>query len=224
MAARIDQVSSSPAADGDPKQGDTDEASADQVNTWIIGDDEEVIVIDPGTDSAGVLDAVGDREVLAVICTHGHADQIAAAIQVAERDEAPVAMHPKDRMLWREAHPGEDADIEMEDGGVFEVADVQLEVIHAPGHTDGSVLLYCSDLGVVFTGHVVSTDGPVPHDGEYPDFAGQLTAIGEHLLTLPFDTRVLPAHGPETTIGAAEKKFDSWVAAGPGRASRSDPE
>jgi hydroxyacylglutathione hydrolase len=150
-----------------------------------------------------------------VICTHGHADQVAAAIQVAERDEAPVALHPKDRMLWREAHPGEEADIEMEDGGIFEVADVQLEVIHAPGHTEGSACLYCADLGVVFTGHVLGAGGPVPDDGEYPDFADQLTAIGEHLLNLPFETRVLPASGPETTIGAAEKRFDSWVAEGP---------
>jgi glyoxylase-like metal-dependent hydrolase (beta-lactamase superfamily II) len=203
MAARIDQVSS-PAGDGGPAE----------VSAWIVGDDEEVIVIDPGN-AERVLDAVGDREVLAVICTHGHADQVAAALQVAERDEAPVALHPKDRLLWREAHPGEDLDIDMEDGGTFEVADVHLEVIHAPGHTAGSACLYCPDLGVVFTGHVLLADGPAPDDEEYPDFAGQLTAIGENLLTLPFDTRVLPAHGPETTIGAAEKKFDSWVAAGP---------
>jgi hydroxyacylglutathione hydrolase len=202
MTARIDQVSS---RGGGPAE----------ITTWIVGDDEEVIVIDPGSDAPGVLDAVGDREVLAVICTHGHAEQVSAALQVAERDEAPVALHPKDRLLWREAHPGEETDIDMEDGGVFEVADVQLDVIHAPGHTDGSVCLYCADLGVVFTGHVLGADGPVPDSGEYPDFAGQLTAIGEYLLTLPSDTRVLPAHGEETTIGAAEKKFDSWVAAGP---------
>jgi glyoxylase-like metal-dependent hydrolase (beta-lactamase superfamily II) len=185
------------------------------VNAWIIGDDEEVIVIDPGSDAAGLLDAVGDREVLAVICTHGHAGHVAAALEVAERDEAPVALHPKDRSLWREAHPGEDADIAMEDGGAFEVADVRLEVIYAPGHTPGSVCLYCEDLGAVFTGHVMLADGPAPEDGEYPDFAEQLNAIGEYLLTLPADTRVLPGHGPETTIAMAEKRFDSWVAAGP---------
>jgi glyoxylase-like metal-dependent hydrolase (beta-lactamase superfamily II) len=206
MTARIDQVSSPAADDGTA-----------EVNTWIIGDDDEVIVIDPGSDADGVLDAVGDREVLAVICTHGHADQVATAMQVAERDEASVALHPKDRMLWREAHPGEDVDIDMEDGGTFEVAGVQLEVIHAPGHTDGSTCLYCGDLGVVFSGHVLLHEGPAPHDGEFPDFAGQLTAIGEHLLTLPFETRVLPAHGQETTVGAAEKKFDSWVSEGPVR-------
>src|SRR5215470_4296381 len=110
-------------------------APAGPVNAWIVGDDEEVIVIDPGSDAARLLDVVGDREVLAVICTHGHADHVAGALEVAERDEAPVALHPRDRPLWREAHPDEDADIEVEDGGVFEVADVQLEVIHAPGHT-----------------------------------------------------------------------------------------
>jgi glyoxylase-like metal-dependent hydrolase (beta-lactamase superfamily II) len=189
--------------------------SAGPVNAWIVGDDEEVIVIDPGSDAAGLLDAVGDREVLAVICTHGHAAHIAAALEVAERDEAPVALHPKDRSLWREAHPGEDADIEMADGGVFEVADVRLEVIYAPGHTPGSVCLYCEDLGALFTGHVMLADGPAPEDGEYPDFAEQLNAIGEYLLTLPADTRVLPGHGQETTIAMAEKQFDSWVAAGP---------
>jgi glyoxylase-like metal-dependent hydrolase (beta-lactamase superfamily II) len=190
--------------------------SSDEANTWIIGDREEVIVIDPGRDPARVLDAVGDREVLAVICTHGHADHIAAALEVAERDEAPVALHPKDRMLWREVHPADDAEIEMADGGIFEVADVSLEVIHAPGHTDGSVCLYCESLGVVFTGHVLLAEGPAPHDGEFPDFAGQLNAIGGHLLTLPSATRVLPGQGEETTIAAAEKDFDSWVADGPG--------
>ncbi|HEY1322039.1 MAG TPA: MBL fold metallo-hydrolase [Streptosporangiaceae bacterium] len=199
MTTRIDQFS--------PGAGD--------ISTWIVGDDEEVIVIDPGSDATGLLDAVGDREVLAVICTHGHASHVAAALEVAERDEAPVALHPKDRSLWREAHPGEDADIQMEDGGAFEVADVRLEVIYAPGHTPGSVCLYCEDLGAVFTGHVMLADGPAPEDGEYPDFAEQLNAIGEYLLTLPADTRVLPGHGPETTIAMAEKQFDSWVAAGP---------
>ena len=197
MTARIEQVSSG------------------QANAWIIGDDEEVIVIDPGRDSAGILGAVREREVLAVICTHGHPDQVVAAPGVAEPDEAPVALHSKDRMLWLDAHPEDVAEIEMSDGGVFEVAGVRLEVIHAPGHTPGSVCLYCEDLDVVFTGHALAASGPVTHDGEFADFAGQLTAIGEYLLTLPGSTRVLPGEGEETTIAAAEKHFDAWVAAGP---------
>ena len=197
MTARIEQVSSK------------------DTNAWIIGDDEEVIVIDPGRDPAGVLAAVGDREVVAVICTHGHPDHVAAALEVAEADEAPVALHPRDRLLWRDAYPEGDAEIEMADGGIFEVADVQLEVIHAPGHTPGSVCLYCEDLGAVFTGHTLTAGGPVPHDGEFPDFARQLTAIGEYLLALPGSTRVLPGDGEETTIADVEKHFDEWVSTGP---------
>jgi glyoxylase-like metal-dependent hydrolase (beta-lactamase superfamily II) len=204
MEARIERV---------PAEGpDQDEHAP---NAWIIGDDEEVIVIDPGSDADSVLDTVGEREVLAVICTHGHPGHVAAALEVAERDEAQVALHPRDKLLWHDAHPDDPAEIDMEDGGIFEVGDVRLEVIHSPGHTPGSVCLYCEELDAVFSGDTLLATGPAPHDGEFPDFPTQLTAIGEHLLTLPAKTRVLPAHGKETTVGAAEKQFDSWVTAGP---------
>src|SRR6516164_7284677 len=99
MEARIDHVDETPA--------------------WVIGDDEEAIVIDPGEDAAGVLETVGDREILAVICTHGHASHVTAAVEVAERDEAPVALHRADRLYWRAVHPGADPEIEMADGGRF---------------------------------------------------------------------------------------------------------
>jgi glyoxylase-like metal-dependent hydrolase (beta-lactamase superfamily II) len=201
MEARIEQVPSGGGPDG--------------ANAWIVGDDEEVIVIDPGRDAEAVLDAVGEREVLAVICTHGHATHTASAIEVAARDEAQVGLHPRDRLTWREAHPDDDAEIEMEDGGIFEVSDVRLEVVHAPGHTPGSVCLYSEELEAVFTGDVLLATGPAPHDGVFPDFPAQLTAIGEHVLTLPGVTRVLPGHGEETTVAEAERRFDSWVTAGP---------
>jgi glyoxylase-like metal-dependent hydrolase (beta-lactamase superfamily II) len=182
---------------------------------WVVGGDDEVIVIDPGEDAAGVFEAVGDREILAVICTHGHASHVAAAIEVAERDESPVALHPADRLHWHVTHEDDAAEIEMADGGRFEVADVALEVIHTAGHTPGSVSLYCADLDTVFTGDALLAAGPAAHEGEFPDFPGQLTAIGERLLALPPRTRVLPGHGEETTISAATKRFDSWVTAGP---------
>jgi glyoxylase-like metal-dependent hydrolase (beta-lactamase superfamily II) len=190
-------------------------AEAGESNAWLIGDDEEVIVIDPGEDADSLLERVGDREILAVICTHGHASHIAAAVEVAERDEAPVALHRADRLLWRTALGGGDPEIEMADGGRFDVSDVQLEVLHTPGHTAGSVCLYCADLGVVFTGDALAANGPVAHDGLHADFPRQLTAIGERLLDLPAATRVLPAHGEETTIDDAAKQFEGWLSAGP---------
>lgn len=186
-----------------------------KVNTWIVGDDEEVIIIDPGDDAGPVLAAVGDREVLAVICTHGHARHVGAAFEVAKRDDAPVAVHAADLLAWREAQPAADPDIEMEDGGTFEVADVRLEVIDAPGHSPGSACLYCEELGVLFTGDVISAAGPVPHDGAFPDFARQLSAIGGTVLTLDADTQIMPGHGEKFTVSIAERRFDTWVAAGP---------
>ncbi len=198
---------------------------AGAINTWIIGDDDEVIVVDPGESAQTVLDAVGDREVAAVICTHGHTQHVAAAFEVAKRDEAPVALHPADRLPWRDAHNSTQPDIEMEDGGVFEVADVSLEVIFAPGHTSGSICLYCEELGAVFTGDVVTANGPVPHDGHFNDFPRQLSSIGAGVLTLEGHTRVLPGHGEETTVATLERRFDSWVTAGPdGLLSRLDDE
>jgi glyoxylase-like metal-dependent hydrolase (beta-lactamase superfamily II) len=214
VEARIERVWS-PRVD-DPVAADDDVNEPGETNAWLIGDDEEVIVIDPGEDSVSVLDRVGDREILAVICTHGHASHVAAAVEVAARDEAPVALHRADRLLWRTAHGGADPEIEMADGGRFDVADAQLEVIHTAGHTPGSVSLYCEDLGVVFTGDALAARGPVPHEGVFADFPGQLTAIGERLLDLPARTRVLPGHGEESTIGDAAKRFDGWVSAGPG--------
>jgi glyoxylase-like metal-dependent hydrolase (beta-lactamase superfamily II) len=193
-----------------------------ECNVWVIGDDEEVIVVDPGADAGAVLGAVGDREILAVICTHGHAAHAGAAPEVAGRDEAPVALHPGDRLIWREAHGDSLPEIAMEEGGSFEVAGVALEVLHTPGHSPGSVSIYCEDLGVVFSGDALSADGPCPHDGAFPDFAEQLSAIGAELLTLPGPTRVLPGHGEETTITTAEKRFDSWVTAGPVTSSDTD--
>jgi glyoxylase-like metal-dependent hydrolase (beta-lactamase superfamily II) len=200
MNARIDQVVSA-------------------VNTWIVGDDEEVIVVDPGTDAAAVLAKAGDREIIAVICTHGHAGHVTAALAVAERDEAPIALHPADRLTWREVHGKTDPEIEMEDGGIFEVAGVALEVIHAPGHSSGSVCLYCEDLTAVMCGDVLAADGLVTSEDGFSSFSLQISAIGEHVLTLPSGTRVLPGHGKEFTVAVAEKNFDSWIAAGPASAS-----
>lgn len=215
VRARVERVWTPQVDDQGAGMAEADEHALGEANAWIIGDDEEVIVIDPGEDPGSVLDLVGEREILAVICTHAHASHIAAAVEVAERDEAPVALHRGDRALWRAVHHGGAPEIEMADGGQFDVSDVRLKVIHTGGHTPGSVSLYCADLEIVFTGDALIADGPVPHEGMFPDFPGQLNAIGERLLDLPPHVRVLPGHGEESTIGDAAKRFDGWVAAGP---------
>ncbi|MEV7011880.1 MBL fold metallo-hydrolase [Streptosporangium sp. NPDC051022] len=205
MTARIERVVTEGVVDVDGVEHKVEN------NTWIVGDDEEVIVIDPARDAERILEKVGEREVLAVVCTHGLPDHVGAAIEVAARDEAVVALHPKDRPLWRLTWPETWPDIEMEDEGLFGVADVQLEVLATPGVSQGGVSLYCEALDAVFTGKSLQADGPGKIGGEYPALADQLTAIGGRLFTLPHRTRVLPVHGEESTIGDLEPQFDAWL-------------
>ncbi|MFT4232241.1 MAG: MBL fold metallo-hydrolase, partial [Leucobacter sp.] len=97
-------------------------------NVWIVGDDSEAIVIDPAHDAAAVAEAVGDRDVRAILLTHGHDDHIRAAAETAEKLVAPLYLNPADRMLWDAVYgeTGEAPDAEIADGDVFEVAGVQL--------------------------------------------------------------------------------------------------
>lgn len=191
-----------------------DQLVVKETNTYLVGDDDEVIVVDPGADGEPVLNAVGDREILAVICTNGLEGHVGAALAVAERDEAPVALHRADRTLWRAVHGDDSPDIDIEEGGFFEVGDVRLQVLHTPGHTPGSVSLYCEELDAVLTGDTLLKGGP-PGDGPVSaDFATLLTSVGEKLLNLPGETRVLCGHGDETTIAAEDAHFDSWVTRG----------
>lgn len=205
MSARIEQV--------DQPAVDTGEGYAD-FHTWLIGDDEHVIVIDPGRDAAAVLAAIGEREVLAVICTHGDADHATAAVEVGDEAGAGIAVHGDDWTAWHTVHGGEEPDIIVEDGGVFEVAGVRIEVMHTPGHTPGGISLHVPALDSVLTGDTLRANGPGPAVGPGADTARMLASIGERILDLPPATHVLPSRGPKGTVRAAVRDFDGWVAGG----------
>lgn len=74
-------------------------------NIWLVGDDNDVIVFDAAHTAAPIVDAVAGRNVVAVICTHGHNDHITVAPDLAVALDAPVLLHPADDMLWRDIHP-----------------------------------------------------------------------------------------------------------------------
>jgi glyoxylase-like metal-dependent hydrolase (beta-lactamase superfamily II) len=181
-------------------------------NVWLVGNDEEVVVIDAAHDPQAVLAAVGDRDLLLVVCTHGHNDHIDAAVEVAAEKEAEIALHPKDGMLWKEEY-GADLrwDVDLADGGAITVADCDLEVLHTPGHTPGAVCLYAKDVDVVFTGDTLFHGGPGATGRKYSDSEMILRSIRRKLLGLPPQTRVLPGHGEETTIEAESADYDSWL-------------
>jgi glyoxylase-like metal-dependent hydrolase (beta-lactamase superfamily II) len=106
-------------------------------NIWLIGDDREVVVIDAAHDHRAIADAVGDRRVVAVVCTHGHNDHINAAVPLADEVDAPIWLHPDDRMLWEVVNPGRPVDADLADGQLVEVGGTTLTVLHTPGHGPG---------------------------------------------------------------------------------------
>jgi len=182
-------------------------------NVWVVGDEDEVIVVDPAHDAGAIISAIGGRRVVAIVCTHGHNDHITAAPDVAAATGADIHLHPDDRMLWDVVHPGVETS-PLADGDVITVAGTGLRVLHTPGHSPGGVCLYAPDLGVVLSGDTLFHGGPGATGRSFSHFPTILDSIRERLLSLPADTRVLTGHGDETTIGAEASAYDEWVARG----------
>ncbi|MEV3987838.1 MBL fold metallo-hydrolase [Streptomyces sp. NPDC049837] len=171
-------------------------------NVWLVGDDDEVLVVDAAHDAAAVLAAVAGRRVTAVVCTHGHDDHIRAAPALAEATGAPVLLHPADRELWDTVHPGRAPDGDLRDGQRLLVAGVRARVLHTPGHTWGSCVLHVPFLDAVFTGDTLFHGGPGATGRSFSDRPTILASIRERLLTLPGGTVVHTGHGDDTTIAA----------------------
>ncbi len=183
-------------------------------NVWVVGDDDECVVIDAPHDVEAILELVGDRTLTAVVCTHAHDDNVKVAPQLADQTGATIMLHPDDRVVWELTHPWREANAELSDGQTIRVGDGHLRVIHTPGHAPGAVCLYLDTQGVLFSGDTLFNGGPGATGRSFSDFDTILESIREKLFELPDDTRVLTGHGDETTIGAERPAYDEWVARG----------
>lgn len=182
-------------------------------NVWIVGDDSEVVIFDAAHTAQPIIDAVGGRKVLAVVCTHGHNDHVTVAPQLGEMFDAPVLLHPADDMLWRMTHPNKDFRA-VSDGQTLTVAGIELRALHTPGHSPGSVCWYAQDLGAVFSGDTLFHGGPGATGRSFSDFPTILASISDRLGKLPADTVVCTGHGDSTRIGDELVHYDDWVARG----------
>jgi glyoxylase-like metal-dependent hydrolase (beta-lactamase superfamily II) len=171
-------------------------------NVWLVGDDDEVLVIDAPHDAGPIVEAIGGRKVTAIVLTHGHNDHITAAPALRAATGAPVWFNPEDRMLWDVVHPDSAPDRELAAGTTFEVAGTTLTALHTPGHSPGSTCIYAEDLGTVFTGDTLFHGGPGATGRSYSDHPTILESIRTQLLTLPGNTVVRTGHGDDTTIAA----------------------
>jgi len=190
-------------------------------NVWLIGDDDEVLVVDAAHEAAPIVEAVAGRRLVAIVCTHGHNDHVNAAAEVAERcGGAPILVHPADRMLWDIVYPDRAPDGDLGDGQTIRVAGIDLTVRHTPGHSPGGICLVdeagALDDGepVVFGGDTLFEGGPGATGRSFSDFATIIESICNRLLTLPPGTIVHTGHGDDTSVGAESPHLDAWIARG----------
>ncbi|MGY1825287.1 MULTISPECIES: MBL fold metallo-hydrolase [unclassified Blastococcus] len=171
-------------------------------NVWLVGDDDEVLVIDAPHDPAPILAAIGERRVTAIVLTHGHNDHITAAPALREATGAPIWFNSDDRMLWDMTHPGTAPDEDLRAGTRFDVAGTRLVALHTPGHSPGSTCLHAADLRTVFTGDTLFCGGPGATGRSFSDHPTIVNSIRAQLLSLHGDTVVRTGHGEDTTIAA----------------------
>ncbi|CAN5197310.1 MBL fold metallo-hydrolase [soil metagenome] len=182
-------------------------------NIWVVGDDSNVVVFDAAHTAAPIIDAVAGRNVVAVICTHGHNDHVTVAPELGRALDAPVLLHPADEVLWQMTHEGKEFR-PVTDGQTVTVGSIELIGLHTPGHSPGSVCWFAPELGAVFSGDTLFQGGPGATGRSFSDFPTILESIKDRLGTLPEDTMVYTGHGDTTKIGDEIVHYDEWVARG----------
>jgi glyoxylase-like metal-dependent hydrolase (beta-lactamase superfamily II) len=195
MTARIDHTVTSGTFSLDGETFDVEN------NVWVVGDDDECVIIDAPHDVAAITALVGSRTVRAILCTHAHDDHVRVAPALAEAVGAPVMLHPLDLPVWHLTHQAS-PDRLISDGEEIQIAGTTLQVIHTPGHAPGAVCFYAKDLATVFTGDTLFNGGPGATGRSFSDKPLLVQSITDRLLPLPGRTIVKTGHGDDTTIAA----------------------
>ena len=202
MTLRIDHVVTSGVFSLDGDDSDVDN------NIWIIGDERDVVVVDAAHDHRPILEAVAGRNVLGVLCTHGHNDHINAAAELAEDADAPVWLHPEDSMLWDVVYPDRRVDDLLRDGASISVGGGNHSILHTPGHSPGGCCVYSPSLGTVFSGDTLFNGGPGATGRSFSSYDLLVESIRARLFVLPEATVVHTGHGDSTTIGDEARNLD----------------
>ena len=187
-----------------------------QCNCTILGDEAagEAIVIDPGDDISRIHKRLTDLKLKLkqILITHGHIDHVGGALKLKRLTGAPILLNENDLPLlkmmdmqaaWLGVTTPEVAppDETLADGMKVGLEGCPAQVIHTPGHTQGSVCLHFGTLNMVVAGDTLFAGSIGRTDLPGGDGRQIIQSIESRLLALPDETRVLPGHGPATTIG-----------------------
>ncbi len=187
-----------------------------QANAWLAWDEDsgKAVLVDPGDEPARLLSWVQDRgvQVEALLATHGHLDHVSAAREVGEAlGGVPFLMHGADRFFLETLgetrkqfglSPKDPPELarELSGGETLPVGGGALRVLHVPGHSPGSVAFLDEPGGVLLTGDLLFKGSVGRTDLPGGDAPTLFDSIRKKVLTLPGSTKILPGHGPATTI------------------------
>lgn len=191
-------------------------------NCFIIADKntKEALIIDPGDEPDRIIDLINENnfKVKYIVCTHAHFDHVGAVPELKKETGAHIVIHGDELEIYNstrdqaatfwgyELDPLPEPDMLVSEGDKLEVGDLRFEILHTPGHSPGGICLYGE--GILITGDTLFA-GSVGRTDLYGGDIEKLKSSFKRLMSLSDEVRVLPGHGPESTIG--KEKTDNFL-------------
>lgn len=185
-----------------------------QTNCYIVEHDGAVLLIDPGDELEHIVRALDGAQPSLIVCTHYHWDHVSAVAGLQQRYGIGLALSERDAEVLdgtsrmgehdiARSYPPPHVTRRLAAGDGIEVGSRTFTVLETPGHSPGSICLYCAEEQLLFAGDTLFAGGSYGRtDFADGDFAGIVASMQRTLSKLPDDTRVLCGHGAPTSIGA----------------------